>query len=173
MKRVTTVLVALGVLSVVPVLRGHEPEPPPDGSAGKAPPVMSAKVREVMRRKKELAHDLLDAIVMQNFARVNEDAGALGRLSRAAEWQVLQTPRYLQYSLEFQEAAEKMGKNARDKNADGVTLAFTEMTLNCVRCHEYIRQVRSTRLFPRPGSGVGTLATRSAAGAPASAASAR
>ena len=29
---------------------------------------------------------------------------------------------------------------------DGTTLAFFEMTMSCVRCHQYVREIRDARL---------------------------
>jgi hypothetical protein len=107
-------------------------------------------VRELMQRKRELAHALLDAIVLKEFDRIDKSADALIQLSQAAEWQVFQTPRYLQYSAEFQEAAEKLGKNARAKNLDGTAFAYVGLTLSCIRCHDYIRETRRTRRGQEP-----------------------
>jgi hypothetical protein len=110
------------------------------------PPIDQTKVQQLMQRKRLLSHQVFDAIVVKDFKQIAENAKAFVGLSQAAEWRVLQTPRYLRYSSEFQDAAEKLAQNARDKNSDGTTLAFTQMTFSCVRCHDYIRQTRSTRL---------------------------
>jgi hypothetical protein len=105
-------------------------------------------VSELMQRKRRLSHDILDAIVLQDFNRIAKDARALVSLSQAAEWRVRRTPRYAQYTTEFQNAAERMIEKARNKRLDGVTLSFTDMTLRCVRCHEYIRETRSAKGRP-------------------------
>jgi hypothetical protein len=40
-------------------------------------------------------------------------------------------------------------KKAKDKNIDGVALAYVDVTLSCVRCHEYVREHRrDARLDP-------------------------
>ena len=31
---------------------------------------------------------------------------------------------------------------AKAKNIEGVTLAYFEMTMSCVRCHTYVREIR-------------------------------
>jgi hypothetical protein len=106
------------------------------------------KVQELMQRKRELSHDVFDAIVAKDYKIITQKAKALVLISRTAEWRVMPSPRYLQYSTEFQESADKLAQNARDKNSDGTTLAFTQMMFSCIRCHDYIRDVRSTRLDP-------------------------
>jgi hypothetical protein len=49
-------------------------------------------------------------------------------------------------SNEFCRAAEKVILKARAKNIDDVTLAYIEMIMSCVRCHEYVREVRDVSL---------------------------
>jgi len=105
--------------------------------------VQQNKLNEFMQEKQKLSHEVFDAIVLKDFKRIRKNASALTTLSQAATFQVHKTPRYLQHVTEFQDAVEKMAKNARDENADGVTLAFTEMTLSCVHCHDYIRGVKA------------------------------
>jgi cytochrome c556 len=53
-------------------------------------------------------------------------------------------------SNEFRRAAEKIIDKAKAKNIDGVTLAYFEMTMSCVRCHEYVREVRDVSLPASP-----------------------
>jgi hypothetical protein len=60
------------------------------------------------------------------------------------------TPRYEMHSNEFQRAAETLIRKAKDKNIDGTSLAFFEMTMSCVRCHQYVREIRDARLPNMP-----------------------
>ena len=103
-------------------------------------------VADLMQRKRQLAHDVFDAIVVKDFKGIGKDARALTAISQAAVWRVMLTPRYAQYTADFQEATEKMAVKAGEKNSDGTTLAFTQMTLACVRCHDYMREKRTVRL---------------------------
>ena len=46
-----------------------------------------------------------------------------------------------------------LAQKARDRNLDGAALAYVDLTLACVKCHKYVREVRMTRLddlFPPP-----------------------
>ena len=61
------------------------------------------------------------------------------KLSMESGWNVQTTPAYLKLSSEFRDSAERLRKAAEKKNIDGSTLAYFEVTLNCVRCHKYIR----------------------------------
>jgi hypothetical protein len=123
---------------------------PPIAAAQKAQPEKESDVGDLMRRKRELSHEVFDAIVIKDFRRIARCAKALNEISQAAAWRAIQTPRYSQYTAEFQEAAVKMADKARDKNSDGTTLAFTQMTLACVRCHDYMREKKTVRRGPEP-----------------------
>ena len=58
---------------------------------------------------------------------------------------VMETPRYEVYSEEFQRVTLTMAKLAGEKNLDGAALAYVDLTLNCVKCHKHVREVRMTR----------------------------
>src|SRR5262249_34408251 len=102
------------------------------------------KIKELMRRKLTHAQKVLEGIALNDFDPIAKHARELRRLSETAEWKVFPTPQYLLHSNEFQRAAEKLIADARDKNLDGAALAYVELTLNCVRCHKYVREVRMT-----------------------------
>jgi hypothetical protein len=151
MRKVALSLVALAALPAGrPLSFG---QPPPGAAPKRELPVNKTKVQQLMQRKRELSHEVFDAIVAKDFPRISQHAKALAGISQAAEWRVNPTPRYLQYSAEFQEMADTLAEDARAKNSDGVTLAFTQMLFSCVRCHDYVRQIHSTRLAPEPAAG--------------------
>jgi hypothetical protein len=54
-------------------------------------------------------------------------------------WMVIQTEEYRRQSDEFRRSVAVMSKAAKDKNIDGATLGYMQMTLNCVRCHRQLR----------------------------------
>jgi hypothetical protein len=150
MRRAAIMLTVLASLLSAPLLNGHGQEfkkgEPPKNEGRQE----SSKVRELMRRKLETSQAVLEAIALKDFNRVEKNAQVLIGLSQTAEWRVIQTPRYLQHSTEFQEAAERLAKNARAKNLEGTVLSYVGMTLSCVHCHEYIRETRSVRQGPAP-----------------------
>ena len=142
MRKAAVVLIAFASALGPAALIGTGQKTPPPGPSTAKRPQERAGVHEFMQRKRQLSHDVFDALVLKKFKRIAKSANSLGYLTRAEEWQVRKTPRYLQYSTEFQEAAEKLANKARDRDLDGATLAFADMTRCCVRCHEYIRTSR-------------------------------
>jgi len=55
-------------------------------------------------------------------------------------WKINETKKYLTYSNDFVHRAENLKKAAKDKNIDGAALAYVDMTLTCVKCHQYLRE---------------------------------
>jgi hypothetical protein len=64
---------------------------------------------------------------------------------------MIETPRYEQYSDEFQRLTLRMANQARDKNLDGAALSYVDMTLVCIKCHQHVREQKIGRLVPRLG----------------------
>jgi hypothetical protein len=126
-----TLLTAVALLTTLPAA-GH-------GDQKKA-------VDELMRRKLERSQKLLAGIALNDFDEIVRNAEDLLAISKAAEWRAIKTPRYELYSNEFQRNAEEIIKAARARNLDGATVGYVDMTLNCVKCHKYVREVRMVRL---------------------------
>ena len=107
-----------------------------------------AQIRnQLMIDKLQNAQKLLEGIALGKFDKIEKHASELVRISKTAEWMnAHKTPRYELFSNEFQQSAEEIVKKAKDKNMDGVTLAYFDLTKSCVRCHQHIRDVRDARL---------------------------
>jgi cytochrome c556 len=101
---------------------------------------------KIMEKKLKSSQTLLEGIAINDFAKITRSAEDLIQLSNTAEWFVLKTPRFEMHSNEFRRAAETIVQKAKDKNLDGVALAYLDMTMTCIRCHRYVREVRDARL---------------------------
>jgi hypothetical protein len=100
---------------------------------------------ELMQKKLKNAQYVLEGIAIADFAKITGSAEELIQLSKTAEWMVFRTPRFEQHTNEFRRAAENLIQKAKDKNVDGAAFAYFELTLSCVRCHQYVRDVRDAR----------------------------
>lgn len=100
---------------------------------------------------------LLEGIALGDFNKITRSAENLIQISKTAEWFVYKTPRYEIYSNEFRRAAESIVQKSGAKSLDGVTLAYFELTMSCVRCHQYVREIRDARVLP-PAHHRGVLA---------------
>ena len=106
----------------------------------------------LMKDKLKNAQILMEGMALADFVKIRRSADELIQLSNSAEWMVHKTPRYELYSNEFRRAVETIHAKAKDKNIDGVALAYVDMTLSCVRCHQYVRELREARapFAPQP-----------------------
>jgi hypothetical protein len=108
-------------------------------------------LQRLMRDKLQSSKSILEGLALEDFGRVRQNAEQLVRLSNLAEWAILKTPEYARFSSEFRRAAENIARKAKAKNLDGATLGYVELVQTCVRCHQYVRQVRQARLaVPSP-----------------------
>jgi hypothetical protein len=104
-----------------------------------------SNLSKLMIEKLDSSKTLLEGIALADFNKISRSADSLIQLSKTAEWFVYKTPRYELYSNEFRREAESVVQKAKDKNLDGVTLAYFNLTMSCVRCHQYVREVRDAR----------------------------
>jgi hypothetical protein len=100
-------------------------------------------VKTFMRAKLEHSQKVVEGLTTENYAMIAKHASQMEVLSQEAAWQVLQTPEYRQQSLEFRRATQALREAADKKNLDGAALAYVDVTLKCVRCHQYVRHVKS------------------------------
>src|SRR5438045_1791762 len=113
MKRALSGLLIFGLLLSLGGMRGHGDEP--------------KKVSDLMRKKLENAQKVLEGIALSDFKKVIDHGDELMFLSKEAEWKVYKTTQYELYSNEFRRAVDTMVQKAREKNLDGVTLAYLDM----------------------------------------------
>lgn len=110
---------------------------------GQDHPKQPSKRSVFMRQKLELSKHVLEGLAREDFDLIEKNAKAIKALSQAAEWEDPKIPhpeQYLPYTAEFQRLATELAKKAKAKNIDGATLAYVQLTVNCVNCHKYVRE---------------------------------
>jgi hypothetical protein len=132
MKRALLIVAVVCLSAAVLHLRSSAQDPP--------------KVSDLMRKKLGHSQKILEGIALNNFDQISRSAEELILISKAAEWRVIKSPQYEVQSNAFRRAAETLIEKARDKNLDGATLAYVDLTLSCVKCHKYVRDTRVTKL---------------------------
>jgi hypothetical protein len=106
-------------------------------------------LRELMQRKLHASQRVLEGIALADFDKIAKSAEELVLVSKATQWKVIKSPRFELYSNEFRRSADSVAESAREKNIDGAALAYVDLTLNCVKCHKYVRESRMSRLDQR------------------------
>jgi hypothetical protein len=132
MKRVLSGILAAAVAFGTATVVGHGGEPP------------QAKAAELMRKKLQQSQKVLEGIALNDFDKIVQHADELILISKETEFKVMKTPQYQLYTDEFRRNAEELVQKAKDKNIDGATLAYMQLTLTCVKCHKHCREVRMT-----------------------------
>lgn len=96
----------------------------------------------MMQKKLKSAHLVLDGVAIGDFKKVAHGGEELIRLAKSETWQLIRSPHYERHSADFIRTTDNLVKKAQEKNMDGTALAYVEMTLSCVRCHQYVREHR-------------------------------
>src|SRR5262245_43617922 len=140
MKRVWFTLAAFGLLAGVLAL-----------NLNAAPPKLPKKdsVEVLMKKKLVQSQKVLEGIALNDPDLVAKHAQELLHIAKQAAFkEVLKTPLYDAYSLQFRNDAEDLIKSAKKKNIEAAALAYMDLTLTCVKCHKHVREKRMARLVP-------------------------
>ncbi len=107
-------------------------------------------VRIFMRAKLDHAKKVLEGLSLEDFRAIAKNAQDMALLSQASTWQVFQTAEYVQHSTDFRRSANALKEAAKNENLDGATLAYVDLTMKCVKCHKYVRSIRTADARPSP-----------------------
>jgi hypothetical protein len=138
---VWTVAVALLVAVVVVVPGRADDKPKP-----KDEPKPKKKLT-VMQRKLMYAEKVLEGLAVNDFAKIDTAADGLIACVKDETWKINETEKYMAHTNDFMRRVQSLKKAAKDKNIDAAALSYVDMTLTCVRCHEYLRE-SNTRAVP-------------------------
>ena len=97
------------------------------------------RLDSLMEEKLEHAQDLLEAMILADYDAVERSSNELIRVSEDSQWSPSQDPGYLRRARDFRETANTLIEQAKAGHADGVALAYMEMTLTCIQCHKRLR----------------------------------
>jgi hypothetical protein len=133
------------------VAAGHAPSSVDDQKKADKPPAGKAAPdktsgSELMKKKLEHAKTLLEGLTTNNFAAITKSAAELMLISQKAEFTAQKTREYELQTNDFRRALETITAKAKDKNIDGATLGYVDMTLACVRCHQHYRETKIGKL---------------------------
>lgn len=122
-------LLAVGLMLVAAlVTRGQDPK--------------RNELRMFMRQKLDCSERILEGLALEDFNMIQKNARRLRDLSEDAQWKVSPDIQYFHLSRQFQGIADDLIEKARKKNLDGTTLAYMDLTMNCVKCHKLVRDKR-------------------------------
>jgi len=102
----------------------------------------SEDVAKIMRQKLSYAQAILEGVTTEDYKKITDSAEAMLEVTHQAEWNVIDRPDYLAFSMEFRHALYKLTDSAQQRSADGVALDYLQMTMACMSCHRFVRGVR-------------------------------
>lgn len=97
-----------------------------------------ANTAKIMEKKLQLSQAILAGIVKEDFARISTSADDLLKLTKH-QWVRNETPEYRSQLKDFWIVVDGLKTAADEKNSDGTTLAYVQMTLCCVKCHKFLK----------------------------------
>jgi hypothetical protein len=97
------------------------------------------ELRDFMKQKLALSQAVLAGLTREEYTPVARAAKGLKELSEDAQWRVSPNVNYLRLSSEFQDLADRLQENAKERDLDGATLAYVRLTINCIECHKLVR----------------------------------
>jgi hypothetical protein len=136
-------------------LKGHRPmllalaAPLAGGVLASSEGQERSPLKQFMRQKLDHSKDVLEGLAVEDFAMIAKNAKAMRELSEDARWRASPNINYLRLSAEFQDLANELAVKARERNLDGATLAYVKLTMNCVKCHQLVREQRLITFGPR------------------------
>jgi hypothetical protein len=106
----------------------------------KPKPKEEPKKPTVMQRKLAHSQKVLEGLATKDFKKLEAAADGLIECVNDLTWKINETEKYLVYTNDFLRRAQGLKKAAKDKNIDAAALSYVDMTLTCVKCHQYLRQ---------------------------------
>ncbi len=127
---------------------------PPTGDKGKPQKdeLNLPTKKQLMASKLKHTQAILEGITMGDLGKVSTAADELTLVAKGNDF--LNTYKSDEYKFHvslFRRAVDAVGKKARDKNPDGVMVAYNDLTLSCVKCHQAMRDKTFDAALPTPG----------------------
>ncbi len=94
-----------------------------------------------MRMKLEASNRILEGLVVDDLTLVVKGSEALLKMSAAEKWRASNDMMYLQRSRDFRQSVETLRNKATKQSIDGAALAWVDVTMSCIQCHEWVRNV--------------------------------
>ncbi|TWU46147.1 hypothetical protein Poly51_55420 [Rubripirellula tenax] len=101
-----------------------------------------------MEKKFEYSTAILKGLSQADFQSIEENARRMRLLSKVEGFVRSRTLGYRANLHTFERVADDVIIQAKKKNIDGVTLAYHQLTVSCVRCHQTLREANSTPTPP-------------------------
>jgi hypothetical protein len=124
------IVVSLAAVST----RGDEKQ---EKEKGPGDPAKSASIW--MKQKLAASQNILAGLTRADFDAIGTNAASMLAVGYLEKWIRADTPGYGVMMKDFEYANQSLVRAARAKNLDRATVAYLQLTLSCVNCHNLIR----------------------------------
>ena len=98
-----------------------------------------------MKKKLEYSQQIIAGLTSDDFEAIRRSAQAMNNLGQIEGWVHAGRADYRTQLAIFHDANQQLISQADDKDVDGATLAFVQLTLSCVNCHKVVRDANAGR----------------------------
>jgi hypothetical protein len=104
-----------------------------------AEPSQSTAMQQFMRQKLEHSKGVLEGLATENYDLIARHAQKMRAMTQESGWIAYENPGYAVRMDLFRRNVDTLAKSAADRNLDGATLAYYNVTMSCVDCHKFVR----------------------------------
>ena len=117
----------------------------PEGKETVSEPDEKSELAVFMRKKLDATNKVMEGLCLNDMKLVGKGAKSLMKISDSDRWRRSNDMMYLHHSREFDRAVDTLADKAEHENADGAALAWMEVTMSCIRCHDWVRDTMVAR----------------------------
>jgi hypothetical protein len=92
-----------------------------------------------MKQKLVASQNILAGLTREDFDAIEKNAQSMLVVGYLEKWIRAGRPAYQTMMRDFEFANKALTQTAREKNLDGATIAYMQLTLSCVNCHKIVR----------------------------------
>jgi len=96
---------------------------------------------EFMEQKLNASSMILRGLMVDDMEMVENHADQLLKMSHEEKWRASNDMMYLQHSTQFRHAVDSLREKAGKKSIDGASLAWVNVTMSCIQCHQWVRNM--------------------------------
>jgi hypothetical protein len=97
-----------------------------------------------MKQKLSASQNILAGLTKGDFEAIDKNAQSMLVVEYLEKWLRSDTPGYNMKLRDFEYANKALRLAAKEKNVDGATIAYIQLTLSCVHCHKLVRDVKKS-----------------------------
>ena len=145
MARILCSLILVAAILALPIAAAEDKKPvtkkpetkkvqkPDEKTGDKSPSIW-------MKKKLDYSQNILAGITAEDYDKIADNARTMKGLGKFEAFVRSRNAAYTRQLQAFEDINDEIIRQADNDNVEGVALAFTQLTVNCVNCHKVLRQ---------------------------------